>query len=265
MRATASAQGHSKTVEVMKWMVTNHPEGSDYVPADLDACLAPSAERQQWLQRRAPGGRAQRGAGFGIETHRRSRRARVCARHGVPAAPPTGRESTSVARPRADRRLTAPRSAACGTRSSARAADRWFFASSDLAHLLQLRLRRSRRHPGLYPGSTSATYTMVRNDGDAKLRPQTIVDGLRTGNNFTSSGQLSTASPSWPARRTRPAARAVVEAIAMATTSTSLAAPPWARSSRSGPAPRCRHDRRLHPAGTYAPYSFANPSSCRSA
>jgi hypothetical protein len=31
---------------------------------------------------------------------------------------------------------------------------------------------------------------MVRNGGDAKLRPQTIVDGLRSGNSFTASGQL---------------------------------------------------------------------------
>src|SRR6185503_10357548 len=40
-----------------------------------------------------------------------------------------------------------------------------------------------------YPGEYQRNYTMVRNGSD-KVRPQTIVDGLRTGNNFTSSGQI---------------------------------------------------------------------------
>jgi hypothetical protein len=39
------------------------------------------------------------------------------------------------------------------------------------------------------PGEYQKNYTMVRN-GSGKVRPQTIVDGLRTGNNFASSGQL---------------------------------------------------------------------------
>src|SRR5206468_403294 len=40
-----------------------------------------------------------------------------------------------------------------------------------------------------FPGEYQRNFTLVRNGAD-KLRPQSIVDGLRSGNNFATGGQI---------------------------------------------------------------------------
>jgi hypothetical protein len=65
----------------------------------------------------------------------------------------------------------------------------WFFASSDWHNRGSFGPDDRRSTQDFQPGEYQRNYTMVRNGAD-KLRPQTIVDGLRTGNNFASSGQL---------------------------------------------------------------------------
>src|SRR5882724_2082043 len=66
----------------------------------------------------------------------------------------------------------------------------WFFASSDWHNRGSFGPDDRRSTQDFFPGEYQRTYTMVRNGSDAKLRPQTIVDGLRSGNNFSASGQL---------------------------------------------------------------------------
>src|SRR5262249_46918619 len=46
-----------------------------------------------------------------------------------------------------------------------------------------------RSNGDFYPGEYQRNYTLVRSGGN-KPRPQTIVDGLRTGNNFVTAGQI---------------------------------------------------------------------------
>jgi hypothetical protein len=66
----------------------------------------------------------------------------------------------------------------------------WFFASSDWHSRGSFGPDDRRSTADFFPGEYQRNYTMVRNGSDPKLRPQMIVDGLRTGNNFAASGQL---------------------------------------------------------------------------
>ena len=65
----------------------------------------------------------------------------------------------------------------------------WFFASSDWHNRGSFGPDDRRSTQDFFPGEYQRNYTMVRNGSD-KLRPQSIVDGLRTGNNFATGGQI---------------------------------------------------------------------------
>ncbi len=66
----------------------------------------------------------------------------------------------------------------------------WFFGSSDWHNRGQFGPDDFRSTQDFYPGEYQRNYTMVRNGTDPKLRPQAIVDGLRSGNTFVTTGQL---------------------------------------------------------------------------
>jgi hypothetical protein len=65
----------------------------------------------------------------------------------------------------------------------------WFFASSDYHSRGSFSNDDVRSNADFFPGEYQRTYTMVRNGTDA-IRPQAVVDGLRTGNSFSVNGQL---------------------------------------------------------------------------
>jgi len=65
----------------------------------------------------------------------------------------------------------------------------WFFASSDWHNRGSFGPDDRRSTQDFYPGEYQRNYTMVRAKG-AKPTPQEIVDGLRSGNNWASQGQL---------------------------------------------------------------------------
>ncbi|HET9959400.1 MAG TPA: hypothetical protein VFQ61_33145, partial [Polyangiaceae bacterium] len=65
----------------------------------------------------------------------------------------------------------------------------WFFASSDWHNRGTFGPDDRRSTQDFYPGEYQRNYTLVRSSG-AKPRPQQIVDGLRSGNNFATSGQI---------------------------------------------------------------------------
>ena len=77
----------------------------------------------------------------------------------------------------------------------------WFFASSDWHNRGSFGPDDRRTSQDFFPGEYQRNYALVRagdddrgrsgqGRDDAKLRPQAIVDGLRTGNNWAASGQL---------------------------------------------------------------------------
>ena len=65
----------------------------------------------------------------------------------------------------------------------------WFFASSDWHNRGIFGPDDRRSTQDFQPGEYQQNFTLVRNGTD-KLRPQTIVDGLRSGNNWATTGQL---------------------------------------------------------------------------
>jgi hypothetical protein len=67
----------------------------------------------------------------------------------------------------------------------------FFFASSDWHNRGIFGPDDRRSSQDFYPGEYQRTYVMVEpNAQDGRLKPQKVVDGLRTGNAFSSSGQL---------------------------------------------------------------------------
>lgn len=145
----------------------------------------------------------------------------------------------------------------------------FFFASSDWHNRGNFGPDDRRSSQDFYPGEYQRTYVMVRNGSD-KLRPQTIVDGLRTGNAFATSGQLidrlafvACASYAGPAARSNAAVEAIAVKAAQGNTDsdvTGCAAMGEKLVVRPGAEVVVSIVVR-DPSGTnYAPYSFANPS-----
>jgi len=145
----------------------------------------------------------------------------------------------------------------------------WFFASSDWHNRGSFGPDDRRSTQDFYPGEYQRTYVMVRNGTD-KIRPQMIVDGLRTGNAFSAQGQLidrlalvACASYAGPAAKSN----AAVEALAVnaATNDTDIDV---AGCATMGQKLQVRPGAEVvvsivvrDPAGTnYSPYTFANPS-----
>ncbi|MFT3931617.1 MAG: hypothetical protein QM709_15110 [Spongiibacteraceae bacterium] len=145
----------------------------------------------------------------------------------------------------------------------------WFFASSDWHNRGSFGADDRRSTQDFLPGEYQRSYTMVRNGSD-KLRPQTIVDGMRSGNVFTSSGQLIdrlafVACASYPGIGARTNAQVEAWAVNAAINNTDIDV---ANCATMGEKLKVRPGAEIvisvvarDPAGTnYAPYTFANPS-----
>ena len=273
--------GHNKTVEALKWMAENHPNGSYYVPAHLE--------------RAGPFNTA--GAnGYNVEHLRNFNNAAPKVAFGMETQPGHGASAnrgeyqvnrnnfgtgnfnngTSLVSVDSVGGTTYGGTGIYGAQIGGvwdallgEGRNFWYFASSDWHNRGTFGADDRRSTQDFYPGEYARNYTMVRNGAD-KLRPQTIVDGLRTGNNFASSGQLidrlafiACASYTGPAARTN----AAVEAIALtaatnntdinvsgcATMGEKLVVRPGAEIVVSIVA--------RDPSGTnYSPYTFNNPS-----
>ena len=146
----------------------------------------------------------------------------------------------------------------------------WFFASSDWHNRGNFGPDDRRSTQDFYPGEYQRNYTMVRNGGDPKLRPQMIVDGLRTGNNFAASGQLidrlafiACESYRGPAGRTNAAVEALAVNAALSNTDIDVAG-----CATMGEKLIVRPGSDIvvsivvrDPSGAnYSPYTFPNPS-----
>jgi len=265
-------RGHLKTVEAVKWMKENHPTGSYYIPAHLERAgpFNPNGNN-----------------GFNIEHLRNLNNAAPMVAFGMETQPGHGASS--------DRGEYLPKRQTIngvltdsvggttyggtgvygaqvgGVWDSLLGEGRnfWFFASSDWHNRGSFGPDDRRSTQDFQPGEYQRNYALVRNGAD-KLRPQSIVDGLRTGNNFASSGQLIdrlafVACASYPGIGAR--SNASVEAIAVAA-ATSNSSPDAAGCSTMGEKLAVRPGAEIvvavvvrDPAGTnHSPYTFANPS-----
>ena len=265
-------RGHAKTVEAMKWMAEFHGDGSYYIPTHLERAGPFNPDGNN---------------GFNVEHLRNFNNAAPRVAFGFETQP--GHGASSDRGEYATRRNniggvnidsvggttfggTGVYGAQVGGVWDALLGEGrayWFFASSDWHNRGSFGADDRRSTQDFYPGEYQRAYSLVRNGTD-KLRPQTIVDGMRTGNSFSTSGQLIDrlafivcASYAGPAARTN----AAVEALAMnaATNNTDIDV---AGCATMGEKLVVRPGAELvvsivarDPSGAnYSPYTFPNPS-----
>jgi hypothetical protein len=193
-------RGHNKTVEAMKWMKEFHPEGSYYVPAHLERAgpFNPNGNN-----------------GFNIEHIRNFNNAAPRVAFGMETQPGHGAsDNRGEYSPRRNNfgsgigfvdsvggttwGGTGIYGAQIGGVWDALLGEGrnfWFFASSDWHNRGSFGPDDRRTTQDFYPGEYQRDYVMVhpnrtRSDRNLPLNPQEIVDGLRSGNSWTDSGQL---------------------------------------------------------------------------
>ena len=187
-------RGHAKTVEAVKWMAALHPNGSYYVPAHLERAgpFNPDGNNGFNVEHLRNFNNAAPRVAFGMETqpghgassergeYRPLRNGFTGSSTNVDSVGGTTYGGTGVY----GAWVGGVWDALLGEGRNF-----WFFASSDWHNRGSFGADDRRSTQDFYPGEYQRNYTMVRNGSD-KLRPQTIVDGLRTGNNWAASGQL---------------------------------------------------------------------------
>jgi len=266
--------GHLKTVEGLKWMAAFHPQGSYYVPTHLERAGPFTPDGNQ---------------GFNIEHLRDFNNAAPNVAFGFESQPGHGASSNrgeyQVLRntfPGVATKVDSVGGTTYGGTGVYGAViggvwdallgegrNYWFLASSDWHNRGSFGADDRRSTQDFFPGEYQRNYTMVRNGSD-KLRPQTIVDGMRTGNNFTSSGQLIdrlafVACASYPGLSFRSNATVEGYAVAAATSNTDTDVTGCATM---GEKLKVRPGAEIvvsivvrDPAGNnYSPYTFENPS-----
>jgi len=145
----------------------------------------------------------------------------------------------------------------------------WFSASSDWHNRGSFGADDRRSTQDFYPGEYQRMYVMTRNGG-AKVTPQMIVDGMRTGNKWVAAGQLIDrmafiACASYPGLGALTNAKVQGYAVTAATTNTDI---DRASCATMGEKLVVKPGADIvvsivvrDPSGTnYSPYSFNNPS-----
>lgn len=188
----SGVRGHLKTVEAIKWMAAFHPRASYYVPAHLERAGPFNPDGNN---------------GFNVEHLRDFNNAGPAIAFGFETQPGHG-ASDNRGEYRPNRNTiggvkvdsvggttwggTGVYGAQIGGVWDAMLGEGrnwWFFASSDWHNRGMFGPDDRRSTQDFYPGEYQRDFVMVKH-GDAAISPQMIVDGLRSGNSFTASGQL---------------------------------------------------------------------------
>ena len=190
--AGSGDRGHAKTLEGIKWIAQNHPGAGYYVPAHLERAgpFNPNGNNGFNIEHLRNFNNAAPDVAFGFETQ---------PGHGASSERGEyfpGRNNIGGVLVDSVGGTTWGGTGIYGAKVGGvwdallgEGRNWWFFASSDW-HNRGLFLSDDRRSTqDFFPGEYQRNYTMVRT-GDEKMRPQAIVNGLRTGNNFAASGQL---------------------------------------------------------------------------
>ncbi len=184
--------GHNKTVDAMKWMAQNALTTSYYIPAHLERA-GPFSTTGSF--------------GFNIEHLRNFNNAAPMSAFAMESQPGHGASSNrGEYQPHRNSISSVNVDSVGGTTYGGTGVyaaqiggvwdallgegrNFWFSASSDWHNRGVFGTDDRRSTQDFQPGEYQRNFVMVRNGTD-KLRPQTIVDGMRTGNNFAASGQL---------------------------------------------------------------------------
>ena len=192
-------RGHAKTVEGLKWMVAFHPESSYYVPAHLERAgpFNPNGNNGYNVESLRDFNNAAPNIAFGFETQpghggTDTRGEYIPRRNNIGGVNTDSVGGTTYGG-------TGVYGAQIGGVWDALLGEGrnwWFFASSDWHSRGSFGPDDRRSTGDFYPGEYQRTYALV-NHGERhhhhqgpNLRPQAIVDGLRTGNAYSASGQL---------------------------------------------------------------------------
>lgn len=264
--------GHVKTVEGIKWMAAFHPNGSYYVPAHLERAgpFNPTGNN-----------------GFNVEHLRNFNNAGPTVAFGFESQPGHGASDrrgeynlrrNNIGGVRYDSvggttfggtGVYAAQVGGVWDALLGEGRNWWFFASSDWHSRGAFSVDDRRSDNDFWPGEYQRNYTMVRK-GSGRATPQTIVDGLRSGNTWTDSGQLidrlafvACASYAGPAYRSNAKVEALAVGAAMGNTDIDVAG-----CVTMGEKLKVRKGADIvvsivvrDPAGkSFSPYSFPNPS-----
>jgi hypothetical protein len=267
--------GHLKTVEAVKWMAAFHPDGSYYVPAHLERAgpFNPAGNNGFNVEhlrnfnnagpRVAFGFESQPGHGAADQRGEYNIRRNTISGVNVDSAGGTTFGGTGV---------YAAQVGGVWDALLGEGRNWWFFASSDWHSRGAFSVDDRRSDNDFWPGEYQRNYTMVRHGGQ-KVTPQTIVDGLRTGNTWVASGQLIdrlafVSCATYPnTKGSKPMTAPEVEALALqaARSNTDIDRSDCATMGQKlvvRPGAHVITAVALRdPAGkSYSPYSFANPS-----
>jgi hypothetical protein len=199
--AGSGVLGHAKTVEAMKWMAQKYPYGSYYVPAHLERAgpFNPDGNNGFNIEHLRDFNNAAPTVAFGMETQ---------PGHGASEARgeyTVRRNTIGTTRVDSVGGTTYGGTGVYGAQIGGvwdsllgEGRNFWFFASSDWHNRGMFGADDRRTTQDFYPGEYQRDYVMVRDEKDRTrhgkptnvLSPQEIVDGLRSGNSWTASGQL---------------------------------------------------------------------------
>jgi hypothetical protein len=201
-------RGHAKTVEAVKWMAQNHPQGSYYVPAHLERAgpFNPNGNNGFNVENLRNFNNAAPKVAFGMETQPGHGASEARGEYTIRRNNIGGTNIDSVGG------TTYGGTGVYGAQIGGvwdallgEGRNFWFFASSDWHNRGIFGPDDRRSSQDFYPGEYQRDYVMVRDargkhgDDDwhrrhakdqRRLNPQVIVDGLRSGNSFAASGQL---------------------------------------------------------------------------
>lgn len=189
----SGTRGHAKALESLKWASQNHAQASYYVPAHLERAgpFNPDGNNGYDVQHLRDFNNTAPMTSFGFETmpghHASDARGEYTIRRNAIA----GANVDSVGGTTYGG--TGVYGAFIGGVWDALLGEGrnwWFFASSDWHNRGSFGSDDRRSTQDFYPGEYQRDYVMARKGTDTKLRPQVIVDALRSGNSFASSGQL---------------------------------------------------------------------------
>jgi hypothetical protein len=294
----AGERGHLKSVEAMKWLGQNHPKGSYYVPAHLERAgpFNPNGNNGFNIEHLRNFNNAAPTVAFGMETQPGHGASDARGEYTIRRNNIGGVNTDSVGGTTwGGTGIYGAQIGGVWDALLGEGRNWWFFASSDWHNRGMFGPDDRRSTQDFLPGEYQRDFVMVKNSGKDRhdhgwdryddrrgkdrdvLTPQEIVDGLRTGNSFTASGQLIdrlsfvacvSGGPSRPTPTLDAIEKGLVEAANVAAAARNTDVDFDRKCATMGEKLQVRKGDDIivsvvvrDPAGTnYSPYNFPNPS-----
>lgn len=186
-------KGHNKAMQSVKWMAQNAPKASYYVPAHLERAgpFNPNGNNGYNIEHLRDFNNAAPTVAFGFESQPGHGASDARGEYTIRRNNIGGVNVDSVGGTTwGGTGVYAAQVGGVWDALLGEGRNWWFFASSDWHNRGIFGPDDRRSTQDFYPGEYQQTFVMARKGSDVKLRPQMIVDGLRSGNAFAVSGQL---------------------------------------------------------------------------